>query len=289
MKIQGTTKLLGIIGDPVEHSLSPAMHNAAIAHLGVDYVYIPLPVKPADLAVAVAGFSAIGLKGFNVTIPHKQAIIPLLSEVSPLAKSVGAVNTVWHSPQGWAGTNTDVDGFLSPLKSLNRDWRHTVAVILGAGGAARAVVAGCTELGCAEIHVVGRNLEKLAAFAESWLNAPIPVKLKIHSWAELSTLLSETGLLVNTTPVGMYPQVDRSPVSTAELSRLQPETIVYDLIYTPSPTEFLKQASSVGAIAIDGSEMLLQQGVAALKIWLDQPVPVDVMRQALSQKLGLTI
>ena len=287
MQIQGTTKLLGVIGDPVEHSLSPAMHNAAIAHLGMDYIYLPLPVKPKDLAVALAGFAAIGLKGFNITIPHKQAIIPLLSEVSPLAQSVGAVNTVWRSDEGWLGTNTDVEGFLAPLKSLNRDWSNTLVLILGAGGAARAVVAGCHQLGCGEIHVVGRDLKKLAVFAESWLRAPIPVKLTIHPWTELSMLLPEIGLLVNTTPVGMYPQVDRSPVSAADFTKVNSQTIVYDLIYTPNPTEFLKQANAVGAIAVDGSEMLVQQGAAALKIWLGQPVPVDVMRQALQQKLGL--
>ena len=157
-------------------------------------------------------------------------------------------------------------------------------------------MAGCHQLGCGEIHVVGRNLKKLAVFAESWLSAPIPVKLTIHSWTELSTLLPETGLLVNTTPVGMYPQVDRSPVSAADFTQVNSQTIVYDLIYTPNPTEFLKQAKAVGSvskampkglIAVDGSEMLVQQGAAALKIWLGQPVPVDVMRQALKQKLGL--
>ena len=287
MQIQGTTKLLGIIGDPVEHSLSPAMHNAAIAHLGIDYVYVPCPVKSADLAIALAGFAAIGLKGFNITIPHKQAIIPLLSEVSPLAKSAGAVNTVWQTEKGWVGTNTDVEGFLAPLRSLNRDWQNTKTVILGAGGASRAVVAGCTELGCRDIHVVGRNPQKLATFAESWLTAPIPVKLTIHPWSELSTLLSTTDLLVNTTPVGMYPQVDRSPLHDADFTQVHPQTIVYDLIYTPSPTQFLKQAKTVGAIAIDGSEMLVQQGATALKIWIEQPVPVEVMRQALQQKLGI--
>lgn len=291
MQIQGTTKLLGVMGDPVEHSLSPAMHNAAIAHLGVDYVYLPFPVKPAKLATAVAGLAAIGVKGFNLTIPHKQAIIPLLSEVSPLAQSVGAVNTVYWTEPGWVGINTDVAGFLAPLlsldQSLSRDWKHTKVVILGAGGAARAVVAGCRELGCTEIHVVGRNRDKLAAFAASWLNTPISVPITVHPWEELSMVLPETGLFVNTTPIGMYPQVEQSPLSDADFTCLNSQTIVYDLIYTPSPTRFLQQAKAVGAIAIDGSEMLVQQGAAALKIWLDQPVPVEVMRQALHQKLGL--
>nr|MBE9135238.1 shikimate dehydrogenase [Tychonema sp. LEGE 07196] len=114
--IQGTTKLLGVIGHPVTHSLSPAMHNAAIAHLGVDFVYLPFPVKPEDLKAALAGFAAIDLRGFSITIPHKQAILPLLSEVSPIARAIGAVNTVYRTDKGWCGTNTDVEGFLAPLQ-----------------------------------------------------------------------------------------------------------------------------------------------------------------------------
>ena len=114
--IKGTTKLLGVIGHPVEHSLSPAMHNAAISHLGVDFVYLPFPVKPGDLKAAIAGFAAIGVRGFSITIPHKQAILPLLSEVSPIARSIGAVNTVYLTDKGWCGTNTDVEGFLAPLQ-----------------------------------------------------------------------------------------------------------------------------------------------------------------------------
>ena len=113
--ITGKTKLLGVIGHPVQHSLSPVMHNAAIATLGLDYVYLPLPVRPEDLEVAIAGFAAIGLVGFNITIPHKQAILPLLVEVSPTAQMVGAVNTVWRTKDGWVGTNTDVEGFLAPF------------------------------------------------------------------------------------------------------------------------------------------------------------------------------
>lgn len=288
LSITGTTQLLGVIGDPVEHSLSPVMHNAAIAHLGLDYVYLPLPVKPENLAAAVAGFAAIGLKGFNITIPHKQAIIPLLCEVSPVAQAVGAVNTVWRTNKGWAGTNTDVEGFLAPLATTtHRQWDENVAVILGAGGAARAVVAGCAKLGFAKIHVVGRNLEKLQAFEQSWVNFPGSMNLAIHPWEELPILIPQAGLLVNATPVGMYPHVERSPLSTTVMAELPRGAIVYDLIYTPNPTQFLRQAMDVGALAIDGLEMLVQQGAAALQIWLQQPVPVDVMRQSLRQQLGL--
>jgi shikimate dehydrogenase len=326
--ITGKTKLLGVIGHPVEHSLSPAMHNAAIAYLGLDYVYLPLPVKPEDLAAALQGFAAIGLVGFNATIPHKQAIIPFLTEVSPVAQAVGAVNTVWRTDTGWAGTNTDVEGFLAPLLERTRRTRGTrgtrgphgvgirgkgdkgnlelssphppisldgtplfpdsrlqTAVILGNGGAARAVVAGCSQLGCAEIYVVGRNEVKLREFYQSWGNSQFQANLQVYTWDKLPDLIARADLLVNTTPIGMYPHVNQSPLSASEMEVLKQGAIAYDLIYTPSPTLFLQQAKQQGASMIDGLEMLVQQGAAALKIWLQQPVPVDIMRQALQKQL----
>ena len=283
--IKGTTKLLGVIGSPISHSLSPVMHNAAIAQMELDYVYLPLPVKPQHLEVALAGFAAIGVVGFSVTIPHKQAIMPLLSEISPVAQAVGAVNTVWRTGNGWIGTNTDVEGFLAPLDK-NRDWSQTVAVILGNGGAARAVVAGCAQLGCTEVRAIGRSREKLKEFLTSWNNS-LSVNLSVHLWEELPNLISQADLLVNTTPIGMYPHVNQSPVDAAEIAKLPQGAIAYDLIYTPNPTQFLLAAAASGAITIDGLEMLVQQGAAALQIWLQQPVPVDVMRQALKQHLGL--
>ncbi|BAZ40978.1 shikimate 5-dehydrogenase [Calothrix sp. NIES-4101] len=288
--ITGTTKLLGVIGHPVEHSLSPLMHNAAIAQIGVDYAYLPLPIAPQNLEDAIRGFEAIGITGFSVTIPHKQAIIPLMSEISSLAEAVGAVNTVFRQDNQWVGTNTDVEGFIAPLRSTyNRDWSQTTAVILGNGGAARAVVAGCAQLGCAEIHVVGRNLQKLATFRDSWANSAFTTNLQVHHWELLPKLLPNADLLVNTTPIGMYPHTQASPLSQEEIEDLNPNSpIVYDLIYTPNPTEFLQQAHKRGATTIDGLEMLVQQGAAALKIWLARDtVPVDVMRQVLRQHLGL--
>lgn len=284
--IQGTTQLLGVIGYPVKHSLSPVMHNAAIAHLGLDYVYLPFPIKPENLETAIAGFAAIDLVGFSITIPHKQAIIPLLSEITPTAQAIGAVNTVWRTDTGWKGTNTDVAGFIAPLQALNRDWSQATATILGNGGAARAVVAGCLELEFAKIHLVGRNWQKLEAFQRSWNTvAPTP-SLEIHLWENLEQLLPETTLLVNTTPVGMHPQVDNSPVDRALMEKLPPTAIAYDLIYTPKPTLFLKQAASVGITTFDGLEMLFQQGAEALQLWLGQPVPVDIMRQSLLRVLN---
>lgn len=291
-EISGRTKLLGVIGHPVSHSLSPVMHNAAIAHLGVDYVYLPLPVAPEDLPQAIAGLAAIGLRGFNVTIPHKQAVMPFLNHISEIAQAVGAVNTIWRTDTGWAGTNTDVEGFLSPLRTLppgrSPDWGQSAAVILGNGGSARAVVAGCAQLGMAQIHVVGRDLNKLKAFQQSWRNSPISA-LSVHPWDALPTLLPTTTLLVNTTPIGMHPHTQASPLG-AEPERImksgmQSGAIAYDLIYTPNPTQFLQQAAALGAMPISGLEMLVQQGAAALRLWLGQEVPVEVMRQALIERL----
>jgi shikimate dehydrogenase len=287
--ITGKTKLLGVIGHPVEHSLSPVMHNAALAKLGLDYVYLPFPISPENLATAIAGFASIGIVGFSITIPHKQAILPLLSTISPLAQVIGAVNTVTRQGDTWVGTNTDVEGFIAPLQTTyHQDWSQKKAVILGNGGAARAVVAGCIQLGLAEIHVVGRNWQKLQAFRQSWQNSPFADQFQIHEWTELPNLLHQANLLVNTTPIGMYPHINDSPLSSQEISYLPQEAIVYDLIYIPKPSKFLHLAETQGAIIIDGLEMLVQQGAAALKIWLQrETVPVTEMRQALQNHLGI--
>lgn len=284
-EIHGTTQLLGIIGHPVEHSLSPVMQNAALMHLGIDAVFLPFPVEPERLPTALAGMAAIGVQGFNATIPHKQAVIPLLKTITQVAQQIGAVNTVWWADGGWHGTNTDAAGFIAPLRELARDWSDVTPVVLGNGGAARAVVAGCVELGCPQVVVAGRNEEKLAAFEQSWTASEIQQRLKVQTWEQLDNWLSRTQLLINTTPVGMAPNSDRSPIDAAQLAQLPGGAIAYDLIYTPRPTQFLIQAQATGASIIDGTEMLVQQGAAALERWIGQPAPVAVMRSALLQAL----
>ena len=281
LTIRGTTQLLGVIGDPVKHSMSPVMHNAAIATLDIDYVYLPFPIAPAHLKTALDGFAAVGLRGFNITIPHKQTIMPLLDHISDVAQAIGAVNTVWWSDGGWQGTNTDAAGFIAPLQTLERDWSHSPALILGNGGAARAVVAACHQLGCPEIWVVGRNEQKLAEFAQSWQTSPLSPSLSVHLWDSLDDLLPRVGLVVNSTPVGMAPKVEASPLTAAQIPLLPDQAIAYDLIYTPRPTQFLRLASQAGLTTFDGLEMLVQQGAAALEIWTQQPPPVAVMRQSL--------
>jgi shikimate dehydrogenase len=278
LKITGTTKLLGVMGYPIEHSLSPIMHNAAIQHLGLDYVYTPFPVAPQDLATVMKGLEAIDCRGFNVTIPHKQTVMSYLQEVSPIAQAIGAVNTVWPIADGWAGTNTDILGFMAPLQLLPPPHR---AVILGYGGAARAVVAACQELGCTEIWVVGRDIAKLAQFQASWSQ----VNLQVQSWKDMDELLPTADLVVHCTPLGMHPHVTDCPLTAAQIQLLRPAAIVYDLIYTPRPTQLLKLAKTQGCQVIDGLEMLVNQGAVGLERWLNQPAPVAVMRQSLLQHL----
>jgi shikimate dehydrogenase len=294
LPITGKTQLLAVIGSPIGHSLSPLMHNAALAEMGLDWRYVALPIAPEDLAIGVAGMAAIGIQGFSVTIPHKQTIVPLLTEVCPLARAVGAVNTVWRprrvagagSGSGWHGTNTDVAGFLSPLRELDRDWSRMRVLVLGHGGAARAVVAGCKVLGCVGVRVVGRDADRLGAFRDSWSE---DYGVTIAPWAELDQHLGAADLIVNTTPIGMAPTIELSPLTDAQAELIRPGTIAYDLIYVPNPTRFLHQAAGRGAMAIDGLEMLVGQGAVALRLWTGQEVPIATMRRTLQQHLGLRI
>ncbi|PZO41113.1 MAG: shikimate dehydrogenase [Pseudanabaena frigida] len=284
--VLGTTKILGVMGFPVSHSLSPVMHNAAIAAMGLDYVYVPFPIAVEQLSTAIAGLKAIqSIQGFNLTIPHKIEVLPLLDEVTPIAKAVGAVNTVKRVDDRWIGTNTDVAGFLEPLKQLQCDWKNMPAVILGSGGAAKAVVAACLELGCPVIHVVGRDPKKMKKFHGTMTSQLHDYNLRVHPWASIPHLLEVAGIVINATPIGMAGDLN-TPISELEIAILPDRAIAYDLIYTPRPTKFLQLATARGLRAIDGLEMLINQGAIALEFWLDRTVPIETMRQALLQHLA---
>jgi shikimate dehydrogenase len=265
------------------------MHNAALAALGLDWVYLALPVAAERLATVVQALEAMGCRGLNVTIPHKQAVAPLCRELSPLAERVGAVNTLVPHPQGgWFGTNTDVEGFCAPLRQDGRDWRGRRAVVLGSGGSARAVVASLVELGFAEIQLVGRRADALEAFRRDC--APWAPQLRPLVWSAeedgLAAELTAADLVVNTTPLGMASASDpdaasRCPLSERELEALPASCWLYDVIYTPRPTELLRRAAQRGCRSLDGLEMLVQQGAAALRLWSGRTeVPVACMREA---------
>jgi len=269
------------------------MHNAALAALGLDWVYLALPVAAADLATVVAALEALDCRGLNVTIPHKQAVAALAAELSPLAQRLGAVNTLVRRPGGgWLGTNTDVEGFLAPLREGERPGQR--AVVLGCGGSALAVLAGLEQLGFSSIAVAGRNATALAALqagCRDWLPALEPLAWTTADDERLLQALAQADLVVNCTPVGMASTSDplaanRSPLTAAALDRLRPGSGVYDLIYTPRPTALLRKAAERGCRTWDGLEMLVQQGAAALRLWSGRDtVPVAAMRQAALERL----
>jgi len=292
---RGSTALVGVLGDPVRHSLSPTMHNAALAALELDWIYLALPTPATALATVLEALEALDCQGLNVTIPHKQAVAALVQERTALAERVGAVNTLVRRPQGgWLGTNTDVEGFLAPLRG--HPWAGEEALVLGCGGSARAVVAGLVELGLARIQVAGRRPDLLEAFCRDcrpWAPQlePLPWTPDAPGPQALNDALRASRLLVNTTPVGMASSQDplaaeRCPLDPRSLEQLRPGSWVYDLIYTPRPTRLLRHATALGHHGLDGLEMLVQQGAAALRLWSGlAEVPVAAMRQAALDRL----
>jgi shikimate dehydrogenase len=294
--IRGSTALVAVLGDPVRHSLSPAMHNAALQELGLDWVYLALPTPAAGLATVLDALEAVECKGLNVTLPHKQAVADLVAERTELAERLGAVNTlVPRSVGGWLGTNTDVEGFVAPLRGGIRPKR---ALVLGCGGSARAVIAGLVDLGVPRIGVAGRRADGRAALVDhcrawapaleavAWTPSQPDDRSPRTSDGSLSDWLADADLVVNTTPVGMASATDpaaarRCPLEPAALQALQPTATVYDLIYTPRPTALLRQAGARGCRCLDGLDMLVEQGAAALKLWSGlEAIPVEAMRRA---------
>ncbi|WP_297040684.1 shikimate dehydrogenase, partial [Thermosynechococcus sp. OHK43] len=216
-------------------------------------------------------------------IPHKETILPHLADVSDLAQQVGAVNTVYRSEKGWVGTNTDVHGFLAPLRQQSCLWSEMAVLVLGYGGAARAVVTACYDLGCRQIYISGRQRERLEAFVASWPQIP----LHPMPWSERATCLAKISLVVNTTPIGMAPHPGATPLAAEDLAKLPATAIVYDLIYKPRPTLLLQLAMARGLQTFDGLAMLLHQGAAALEYWIGQPAPTAIMATALETALGM--
>ena len=283
--ITGTTKNLGVIGWPIVHSLSPVIQNAAIAAAGIDYVYTALPIKPDDLPAAVQGLTAAGFAGFNVTIPHKQAIMPYLDAIDDDAKVIGAVNTVVNQGGQLKGYNTDITGFLSGLDYAGIDVHWHEAVVLGAGGAARAVVWGLLRAGVSRLSIGVRNPAKAEQLAADMNKAVGYERVTVYDWQspEFKAAQSCAFIVVNTTPLGMYPHVDDAP--PVDVQNMAEGAVAYDVIYTPAETQFLRNARENGHITINGEHMLVGQGAAALKLWTGITPDTGLMRRVLREQL----
>jgi len=284
LNINGQTKLVGLIGYPVEHSLSPAMHNSAFAALDLNWCYVPLPVRPERLGEAVAGLRALSFVGANVTVPHKEAVMPHLDHVTPEAQAIGAVNTLVMREGRSIGHNTDWQGFLTALGEGGFDPHGKRAVVLGAGGAARAVVYALAQAG-AQVAVLNRTLARAQALAQD-LSPLFPGLLLFSLPLTLQTLgerTAEAHLLVNATSVGTWPEVDQSP--WPEDLAFPSHLTVFDLVYNPRQTKLLRQARAAGAKAVGGLGMLVHQGAAAFELWTGKKAPVETMYEAANRTL----
>lgn len=282
-EIGGKTRVFCVLGHPIGHSLSPAMHNAALTAMGVDGVYVAFDVPPAGLAAAVDGLQALGVGGINCTIPHKEAVIPLLDELSPEAVLIGAVNTIVFRDGRRIGYNTDAPGFLAALLAAAGEPGGKRAVVLGAGGSARAVAAALIGAG-ARVDVVNRTQARAEALAAELGDKLKTRRVRAVPPDEVGEALAGAELLINTTSVGMSPDAGAPPPVPAEA--LHPGLLVYDLIYNPLETRLLRAARDCGARTANGAGMLAHQGAIALELWTGRPAPADLMERVIVEKLG---
>jgi shikimate dehydrogenase len=284
-EMTGKTRICGLMGDPVEHSISPAIHNAAFNALGLEYIYVPFHVKPKDLKKAIDGMRALHIRGLNVTIPHKVAVLPFLDELDSLAEKIGAVNTIVNSDGKLRGYNSDAAGFIQALIAGGVKPEGKRVVLLGAGGAARAIAFALAEKGT-DINILNRKKEM--DWAEELATKAGKVYKKEFRALELNTkilkkVLADADILVNATSVGMSPKNDDTPVA-ADL--LRSGLVVYDIVYNPVETRLLKEAKQAGARTIGGLDMLVGQGAIAFELWTGEKAPVEIMKKAAEKALG---
>ena len=283
--ISGKTNLCGVIGDPIEHTMSPVMHNAAFRERGIDYLYAPFRVKREELGKAIEGMRALNVKGLNVTIPHKVDVIPFLDELDPLAEKIGAVNTIVNEDGVLKGYNTDATGFLQALAEKGIEPKGKHVVILGAGGASRAISLILADRG-AHLTILNRLLEldwavELADRISKAVATEVTA-LELNR-ENLAKPLAKADILVNATSVGMSPNIDQTPVDS---DLLRPGLIVFDIVYNPIKTRLLRETEAAGAETISGLDMLVWQGVLAFEKWTGQKAPFDLMKREATKALG---
>ena len=300
--VDGKTQVLGVIGDPIEHTFSPAMHNAGLDALNLNYIYLPFHVKEERLGECIQGAKAMGIKGLNVTIPHKSNVMKHLDDIDQVASMIGAVNTIQfnfnennessnqnnESMVTTKGFNTDGYGCVRAIKektSIN----NKKVTITGAGGAARAVAFQIASSGIDELSILNRNASKAESLANDLRSnlGKVGIDITVNS-CEIENLkreLDSSDIFIDTTPIGMYPNVDDKPIASADM--LHEELVVNDIVYTPMETSLIKEALKANAEVVYGYKMLLYQAIRSFEIWLGRDAPVDVMEKALLDVLGI--
>jgi shikimate dehydrogenase len=283
MAISGKTRVCSVIGDPIEHTLSPTIHNAAFNHLELDFVFLAFRVKAADLENAIQGMRGLGIHGLNVTMPHKSTVIGCLDEVDSTVKFLGSANTILNKDGKLSGFNTDGIGALKALRENGAELSEKKMLLLGAGGAAKAIAFSLAEE-VGELVVLNRAAEKAKKLAEA-LERTLNKKVVGGSLSPDTIVknLQDSDVLINATSVGMHPEANQSIVPP---QWLRSDLTVMDIVYNPVETKLAKDAKAAGAKVVSGVEMLIYQGAASFEIWTGLSAPIDVMRRAALNKLS---
>ncbi|MGN1159350.1 MAG: shikimate dehydrogenase [Lachnospiraceae bacterium] len=286
--ITGTTAVCGLIGHPVSHTLSPLIHNTLSQLLGIELVYVPFEVAPERVKEAVEGAYALNIKGLNVTVPHKSAVIPYLSDIDPLAEKIGAVNTLVRTADGYKGYNTDMPGLYRELQSEGVEIAGRDVILLGAGGVSRAVAFLCAQYGANRVYILNRTIEKAQEIAKEVnqsFGRECLVPMMLSAYREIP---EGKYPVIQGTSVGLAPHEDQAVIEDPEFYKLV-ETGV-DLIYRPAQTKFMKLAKAAGAQAYNGLKMLLYQGIIAYELWNEIRVSEEMaglVYQKMKEALGI--
>ena len=281
MKIKATSQVLGVIGDPIAHSFSPDMHNAAIDALGIDFCYVAFRVKSEGVGAVVKGLREFGILGLNVTIPHKLAVMEHVDQISEEALAVGAVNTIHNEDGNLTGHNTDVYGVTTAIERVaGLTTFPETCVVLGAGGASRAVTYALGRRDeVRKVTILNRTLSRAEALAVDMEKITgksiVPAAL---DQASEKAAFGDAGLVVNTTSVGMHPNTEHSPI--IDTDSIRPDLVLYDTVFNPIETAIMQQFKEKGAPAYGGLDMLVFQGARSFEIWTGTEPPTDLMKQA---------
>ncbi len=285
MEISGKTGLTGLIGSPISHSISPKMHNLSFQALGLDYVYLAFDIGNSDFKKSVEGLKEIGILGYNVTMPYKVKIVEFMDELSPAAQLAGACNTVIIKDGKMTGHTTDGAGFMRSVADYGHDIIGKKMSILGAGGAATSIISQASLDGVAAIDVFRRKrgdlFEKTQAFAKN-VQERTGCIVNVYDFADTEQMrvsFAESAILVNATSVGMAPNEHECPVT--DVSLLNPNLVVYDIVYNPRKTKLCEMARSIGCPAYNGLSMMLFQGAASFYCWTGQDMPVDLIKESI--------
>lgn len=286
--INSATRLCALIGNPVAHSISPVIHNNLSRLCGVNLAYVTLKVEEGDVKEAVKGAYALNMLGMNVTVPHKQTVIEVLADIDPLAKAIGAVNTLVRTDKGYKGYNTDILGLKRELNESGLELKGRPVVILGAGGAARAIAFLCADSGASEVNILNRTVEKAEEIANAVnnnLNIDTVRAMNINDYDKIK----ESGyLVIQTTSVGLHPHDDDAVITDIEFYKRASAGV--DIIYNPAETKFMKLMKEARKVSYNGLKMLLYQGVEAFELWNNIKVSDDAVKEVyelMKKELGI--